>query len=418
MAVDLNKCAPELAGSLSRFRFAVLLASVMLVSMAYGVTLPVLPFVTERILGVGDAAIAWHTGMLTTLYTFALFFFSPMWGAVSDRLDRRLVIAAGLLGSGFSLFLLDNASSLAMLYLARGLSGALSAAVLPAALASIAELSTVSQRARRFAITASATTFGFLLGPVMGSWLSAMILAPVADMRLLNLLMIDSPFIIVALMSFASAALVACMRKLNFARPENIIHGGDHYPSEKPLQLGLLLTCITVFGITAAEVGISLFGKQQMSLDPKGISRFFLVCSLVMIGVQLFVFPFLTRTIGRRSILAGSFALVTLGLLSIPFAGTPIKTEFFFALISAGTGMLIPSLAIMISEAAGKSQGKALGQQAAAANLGQALGAGSTGLLFPLFAAAPFLLVGTILGLTTVGVVRYSLKKSALLFPE
>lgn len=135
------------------------------------------------------------------LPTFALFFFSPMWGAVSDRIDRRGVIAAGLLGSGLSLFLLDSATSLPLLYLSRGLSGALSAAVFPAALATIAELSTASQRAHRFAITASATTFGFLVGPVMGSWLSSMILSPVVDMRLFSLLMADSPFFIVAVLS-------------------------------------------------------------------------------------------------------------------------------------------------------------------------------------------------------------------------
>lgn len=97
------------------YGFAILLAAVMLVSMAYGVTLPVLPFMLERIVGAGEA-VSWHTGMLTGLYMFVLFLVSPVWGALSDRFDRRFIISAGLMGSSTGLFLLDNAASLTALY--------------------------------------------------------------------------------------------------------------------------------------------------------------------------------------------------------------------------------------------------------------------------------------------------------------
>ncbi len=369
------------------FGFAMLLSAVLSVSMAYGVTLPVLPFMLERILGPGEA-IPWHTGMLTALYTFALFFLSPVWGALSDRFDRRAIVSVGLVGSSMGLFLLDNATSLTELYVARALSGALSAAVLPAALAYIAETTRVAERPRKFAIVASATTLGFMLGPVLGSWLSPMIISPPEGMRLAGFVMPDSPFFVVALASllFASGTLfLPCLPK----EPDSISVIGEGIEKERVRQ-GLLLTLIAVFGISTAEVGVTLLGTQLLSLGPQEISRFFLVCSAVMITVQLGCFPILMRNIRPRTMLVAAFVSVALGVGLIPYAGSPLKIGFLFGLIATGIGILIPVLAALISEAAGAAQGKSLGQQTSAANLGQALAAAITGAMFLVAPAAPF----------------------------
>jgi MFS family permease len=66
---------------------AVLTASVLTVSIGYGVILPLLPNLIERLLGAGgDAAqISRSTGLLTGLYSLSLFLFAPAWGRLSDR---------------------------------------------------------------------------------------------------------------------------------------------------------------------------------------------------------------------------------------------------------------------------------------------------------------------------------------------
>lgn len=60
----------------------VLMLSVFTVSMGYGIILPLLPYVIERLLGAsGDAArVSSATGLLTVLYTLSLFFFAAVWG--------------------------------------------------------------------------------------------------------------------------------------------------------------------------------------------------------------------------------------------------------------------------------------------------------------------------------------------------
>jgi MFS family permease len=86
---------------------AVLMFSVFTVSIGYGVVLPLLPYLIERLLGTGgDAAqVARSTGLLTGLYTFSLFLFAPLWGRVSDRYGRRSILLVGLIGFGVTMLI-------------------------------------------------------------------------------------------------------------------------------------------------------------------------------------------------------------------------------------------------------------------------------------------------------------------------
>jgi hypothetical protein len=54
--------------------FFLLMASVFAVYVGYGIVLPVLPFLLERLLDDGARfSLAWHTGMVAGLYMLALF---------------------------------------------------------------------------------------------------------------------------------------------------------------------------------------------------------------------------------------------------------------------------------------------------------------------------------------------------------
>src|SRR5450756_1633375 len=79
---------------------AVLMLSVFTVSMGYGIILPLLPYLIERLLGAGadTAQVSRATGLLTGLYTLSLFLFAPVWGHLSDRYGRRRMLLIGLIG--------------------------------------------------------------------------------------------------------------------------------------------------------------------------------------------------------------------------------------------------------------------------------------------------------------------------------
>src|ERR1700675_1706998 len=114
---------------------AVLMASVFTVSIGYGVILPLLPYLIERLLGAGgDAAqVSRSTGLLTGLYMLSLFLFAPAWGRLSDRYGRPILLV-GLIGFGATMLTFAFIENIAAVYAERILSGLFAAAVTPIAL--------------------------------------------------------------------------------------------------------------------------------------------------------------------------------------------------------------------------------------------------------------------------------------------
>ena len=150
---------------------AVLMLSVFTVSMGYGVVLPLLPYLIERLLGTGadTVQVSRSTGLLTGLYTLSLFLFAPAWGHLSDRFGRRIVLLIGLVGFNATMLIFAFIENLSAVYAERFLSGIFAAAVTPGALATIGDLATTEEaRARRLTFVSLAGISGFLLGPMLG----------------------------------------------------------------------------------------------------------------------------------------------------------------------------------------------------------------------------------------------------------
>ena len=155
----------------ARATMAALMLAVFTVSVGYGVLLPLLPYMIERLLGadVQLAQVTRHTGLLTAVYTLSLFLFAPLWGLLSDRRGARGVLLVGLLGFGATMLVFSFIEGLAALYAERFLSGMFAAAVTPVAAAVIANITPIEQgRARRLAFLSIAGGAGFLLGPLLG----------------------------------------------------------------------------------------------------------------------------------------------------------------------------------------------------------------------------------------------------------
>lgn len=153
----------------------VLMLSVFTVSMGYGVTLPLLPYLIERLLGAGgDAAqVSRATGLLTGLYTLSLLLFAPAWGRMSDRYGRRAILLIGLIGFSATMLTFAFVENLSAVYAERFLSGLFAAAVTPVALAAIGDLAATDEaRASRLTFVSLAGIIGFLLGPMLGVFIA------------------------------------------------------------------------------------------------------------------------------------------------------------------------------------------------------------------------------------------------------
>lgn len=126
--------------------------------------------ITPRLVGsfVSDASSQSRTyGLFIAVYALMQFIFSPILGALSDKIGRRPVILGSLLGSGIDYLVMAMAPSLGVLFVGRIVSG-ISGASITAASAYIADVSPPAKRAQAFGLIGIAFGLGFIAGPALG----------------------------------------------------------------------------------------------------------------------------------------------------------------------------------------------------------------------------------------------------------
>jgi MFS family permease len=356
---------------------AALMLAVFAVSMGFGVVLPLLPFLIERLLGAsGDVAqVSRSTGLLTAIYTLALFLFAPVWGRMSDVFGRRLILLAGLIGFAATMLVFAFIENLIGLYAERFLSGLFAAAVTPVALAVIADLAVDEEkRARRLTFVSLAGMGGFLSGPMIGALLSSNFSA-VGSLSL--------PLATTAVLALCAAATVAFM--VAGAKPGVNAHRREHHLGDRDRWLVarlLGLSFVVAAGVGVFEVGLALRGKQELGLTRAQIAVMFTECSLVMIIVQAIVFSPWIKPEATRWMIAPALAALATGLFLVPYAADFALMLAVVGGVAASAGILSPILTFWISSKSGTAQGAAFGTQTAAASLGGAVGAAAGGLLF------------------------------------
>ncbi len=378
-AVNSGHTAGVLASTM-----AALMLAVFTVSVGFGVVLPLLPYLIERLLGAGAGAaqISRHTGLLTAVYTLSLFLFAPMWGRLSDRRGPRGVLLVGLLGFGVTMLVFSFVESLGAIYAERFLSGMFAAAVTPVVAAAIGGIATTEQRrARWLSFVSMAGIAGFLLGPMLGVFIARF----AADFFSLGIPAgsLAVPLAVTALLAF----LVACAVALVVPRSEG------HHRSQKVAGAAgdknawlapklLVLSFIVSVGVGVFEVGLALRGKQELGLTPYQIALMFTECSLVMFVMQAIVFSPWVKPDTTRWLIAPSLAALAAGLFLVPRASDFTLMLVVIGAVAASAGILSPILTYWISAKAGSAQGWQLGKQTAAASLGVTVGSAAGGLLF------------------------------------
>ena len=380
-----------------RSTMAVLMASVFTVSMGFGVVLPLLPYLIERLLGEGgDAAqVAQSTGVLTGLYMLSLFLFAPIWGKLSDRYGRRTILVIGLTGFGATMATFAFIETLAAVYAERFLSGMFAAAVTPVALAAIGDIATTEElRARRLTFVSLAGVTGFLLGPMLGALIAqgaAGILPATSPVGSLAY-----PLAVTAMLAFILAA--TAVRLLPRANEASLAVKQDPVPPQTVSTLiprMLVLAFIVSAAVGVFEVGLALRGKQELGLTQYQIAVMFTECSLIMIIVQTIVFAPWIKAETTRWFIAPALAILAIGLFLVPRADDFAMMLLVVGAVAASAGIISPILTYWISSKAGHAQGTQLGKQTAAASLGAAFGSAAGGLLFNVawLANASFVLI-------------------------
>ena len=359
-------------------------ASVFTASLGYGVVLPMLPAVVNRLMpGAPSADASWHAGTVAGIYLLFIFLFAPVWGCISDRSGRKPVILVGLLGYAGTLGLFVAAQSMTAVYVARALAGVFVAAIPPIASAYVSESAREGRRPRQLAWLGAASLLGFVIGPAMSGGLLRM-------MTTLDYLAGASPTAVPLSLAAVLAVLVAMTvyRWLpgSVTVPSRAAWGSKtdwgRDGARSRLATVLSLSVLVTFGLGSFEMGITLQMAQSARFSPSDLAVMFAECSLVMIAVQVIAFSPAIRPIPGHLLVVPAFFAMALGLSLLPASETLLGMVVAVGLISASAGLIMPALTHMVSLQTVLPLGVALGVQTALASAGQAAGSLAAGALY------------------------------------
>lgn len=358
----------------------VLMLAVFSISVGFGIQLPQLPTLIERLLGATStpAQVARATGLLTAIYMLALFICAPLWGWLSDHWGRRRVLLIGLVGFGSTMLAFAMFATLPAIYIERALSGIFAAAITPVALAAVTDFSSGSGTlGRRLSFVSMAGISGFLFGPTLGVALQRL-----ASRTWGGDLDLSLPLLATGALALAAAFAVAVIVPGTILPPHRPTRAEAAAPGPQLLWHLLSLGFVVSAGVGVFEVGLVLRGKQDMGLTPLQIATMFTTCSLVMIVAQAAVFSPLVKPAFTRWLVAPAFVTLAAGLFAVPLAGSFSLMLVVTAAVAASAGILSPILTYWIATKAGHKSGAELGKQTSGASLGAAVGSAAGGLLY------------------------------------
>jgi DHA1 family multidrug resistance protein-like MFS transporter len=361
---------------MDRLSFGTLLVSQLLATTAFMFVVPFMPLYVQQ-LGVEDAgnAAAW-AGFINGASGASMAVVAPLWGKLSDRLGRKLMLLRATLAAAVVVGSMGFVSTPWQLLGLRLLQGTLTGTV-PAATALVASTSPSERAGGRLGALQTVIFIAAGVGPALGG-----ISADLAGIR--------TSFFVTSALLAVSGALVLFGVAENRPRPDEPGKGTERAEGAgAPLPYRLLLPGLLALfavhvAITGAAVALpgflhSLAGAASQIATQAGwiIGTGALVASLgSLLGGRL------ASRFGTRRVIVGALALA--GLAAIPQALVTSVPELWALRLATSLflGCAIPVANLAIKEAAPpERQGTAFGVASSATSTGFALGPIGGGLL-------------------------------------
>ena len=351
----------------------ILFVTVFIDLIGFGIVLPLLPFYAEHF-----GANALLVGLLSTSFSLMQFLFAPVWGRLSDRLGRRPVILAGLLGSSLSYLTFALAQSLPILFLSRILAG-IAGANISTAQAYIADSTPPEQRAKGMGLIGAAYGLGFTVGPAIGGLLSQYgYAAPGFFASALALANFGAAWWLLPESRNRSCQPQA-ERGLNWQR----LRMGLQHPE---LGVFLILFFISTFAFANLEATFALMTARKFGFDARANGYLFAYIGVLITIVQGGLTGRLARQFGERRLISVGLFCMIFGLGLLPYSPGLKSLLLVLVVLIVGHGATNPSISSLISQAAStEDQGGILGVAQSLASLARILGPVWGGFTFDAF---------------------------------
>jgi MFS family permease len=381
-------------------------------------------------------------GLLSTLYSLLQFVFSPIWGALSDRLGRRRILTITLAGNALSYLLWIFAAQFWVVVVTRLISGMMAGNIAVAS-AAAADITDEKDRTKGMAVVGIAIGLGFVFGPVIGGLASSV---QFDTITILNFFGINPDFFQFAHGTFLDsfginpfsvpAAIAASLALLNFLlvvkffpetlAPERRASADAKRPSvfdlatvrSAAVRRTSFANLVYQVAFTGMENTIVFLTLALFAYSPRDNAWLFLFNGACMIFAQGLARQ-LVKRLGQRKVVilgmliaAGAFVCVALIPTPTPTTPSPAWSEGAFylglGLISFATGLILPSVSALVSLYSGADeQGRNLGILRSAGSLARVIGPVTAALLYFHFGSHFWVyLGGALLMLPAIWIVR------------
>ncbi|MEM9477793.1 MAG: MFS transporter [Pseudomonadota bacterium] len=376
----------DTAPSSNKAAIGILMLTIFLDLLGFGVVIPLLPEYARSF-----GATAGIVGALVAGYSLMQFIFGPILGALSDRIGRRPVLLGTIAINGVAFIIFGLAGTLAMLFVARLVSG-IAAANLSVAQASLADMTPPSERAKVFGLIGAAFGMGFVFGPPLGALIAGSLGSAAVG------------FCVAALcaLNFVSAFLfLRETRDPKAAKAHN--GGGGIFASLREVPaIRRLFAVMFLFtlGFSVMPVIGALIFADRFGLTAVQIGYVFTLIGVASAAVQAAIGP-LARAFGERSVLVVGLVFVGAGIAALPFV--PVEMFLWIGLpalvvYAFGHAFVYPTLtALVAAETDEARQGTVLGQLQAAGSLALVFGPVGAGYLYDASISVPFVITGAVL---------------------
>ncbi|MDT0650262.1 MFS transporter [Autumnicola edwardsiae] len=359
-------------------RIFLVLLSLFVVMLGYGILLPTLPYYTER-LALGDNldtdSINFHIGFLTSIYPLFQLLFVVLWGRLSDKYGRKPIIIVGLIGFVIMQLLTCLATSLTMLYIARIFGGIFTSAVIPVSNAYLSDITSIKHRTKVMAWSGVAISSGVIFGPVLGSLLSQTNLHFKYSFWILHLDRFSVPFILVALLGFT--VLVILIKSFRNTKPVSRFVSGKqklNFSFSRFFIVLLLLSFVMQFVVTLFETVFSIYGKNQLLFSSNQIGIGFMVCGIVMAVLQPVFATYGEKILTAKQQIGAGLLISGISLIAFPFFGNEIYVYVLIVTFATGGAIVTPNLLSAVSLLSKEKAGSNISVQTSANSVGQILG--------------------------------------------
>ena len=351
----------------------VLLLTVFIDLVGFGIILPILPFYAQAY----DATPV-QIALLVSVHSAVQIISSPIWGRLSDRYGRKVILLLTLAGGAVAFTWFGFAGSLAALFAARALSGAM-AGNIAVAQAYLADISTPDGRTGAMGRLGAAFGLGFVVGPMLGGLLIGADPAA-ADFAL--------PCLVAAGFSVAAVLLGLFMLR-EPVRHKNREPGQTNFKhlldtvTRNGIPGVITLNFLVAFAFTALMALLPLWCQARLGWGAREVSYAYTYIGILVAFLQGIVLGPLSRRMGGPRVLFLGASVLSTGLFLVPLVNDMVSFGAIALMFCIGTSFCHPSLTAMISQRADEAnQGTVMGTANSIAALARIASPPLAGLLF------------------------------------